>query len=90
MSHKVLKRSAIIFGKMPVVVEIACGVDDSPVYGREYYEEVEGIWWERKDGSKGKEVPQHLVDKLEEQDPYFCNLIEQCWVNDIIEEDGEV
>jgi len=70
-------RPATIIGGLPVIVEIAFGVDDSPVTGREYWSEVEAIFWRKRDGSKGKEIPQHVWDKAEKYDSGFCNLIEQ-------------
>lgn len=87
MSHRVVSCENFIFGKMPVIVDIGYGCDDSPCFGKDYYEEVEGIWWRKKDGTKGKHIPEHLMDKLEEQDMYFCNLIESCWENDLEEEE---
>lgn len=89
MSHRVESCESFIFGKMPVIVDIGYGYEDSPCFGREYYEEVEGIWWRKKDGTKGKHVPEHLMDRLEEQDMYLLNLIESCWVDKYFEDEEE-
>jgi hypothetical protein len=38
---------------------------------------VDQIFWRKRDGSKGKEIPQHVRDRAEAYDYAFCDLIEQ-------------
>lgn len=66
-----------ILGGLPVVAFVAFGKDaDTPNGAGEYWAEVEDICWMKKDGSAGKSIPQHLIDKAEVYDPYFANLTE--------------
>ncbi len=67
---------ATILGGLPVIAVVSFGVDDS-VNGREYWSEVETLHWQKKDGSKGKEIPQHIRDRAEEYDYGLCSVTEQ-------------
>lgn len=71
---------ATILGGLPVVADVSFGVTDCPTTGRDYWSEVDAIYWRRRDGSKGKPISQKIWDKAEKADPYFCSVIEQ--VND--------
>ena len=71
----------IILGGRPVIAEVSSGVDDNPISGREYWAEVDALYWQKRDGSKGKPVSQVIYDKLEKYDP--------CWESSIIEQVGE-
>jgi hypothetical protein len=65
-----------ILGGLPVIAEVSFGVSDGPD-GRDYWAEVDTIYWMKRNGSKGKAIPQHIRDRAEKYDYYFCNLIEQ-------------
>lgn len=66
-----------ILGGLPVWADIASGKDpDGPWGPGEYWSEVQTLYWVKRDGSKGKELPQHIVDRAENYDYGFCNLIE--------------
>ena len=73
-----MERPSTILGGLPVIVDIHFGKDaDTPNGAGEYWSEVEAIYWRRKDGTKGKPIPQHLFDKAEVYDPYFCTIAER-------------
>lgn len=66
-----------ILGIFPVVAEVNCGWSESTPYSdAEYYSEVEAIYWQRRDGSKGKEIPVHIWERAYEYDYMFCDLME--------------
>lgn len=66
-----------ILGGLPVIAVLSSGKDaDTPNGPGEYWTEVDSIHWRKRDGSKGKEIPQHLRDKAEAYDSYFSSLIE--------------
>lgn len=70
-------RLASILGGLPVIAEISFGKDaDTPNGAGEHWSEVDALYWCKKDGSAGKEIPEHVRDRAEKYDPYFCNLIE--------------
>lgn len=71
MSH--VTRKAFILGGLPIIAEISFGYDS---WNMEHWAEVEGIFWCKRDGTKGKEISQALRDRAEKYDPYFSNLIE--------------
>ena len=65
---------ATILGGLPVVADVAFGYDS---YAGEYYAEVDMIYWRKKDGTAGKQIPQHIRDRAETFDSYFSDLIER-------------
>lgn len=68
----------VILGGLPVVAQVSFGKDaDTPNGPGDYWAEVEAIYWCKRDGSRGAPIPQHLRDRAEKYDPYFCRLIEQ-------------
>lgn len=67
-----------ILGGLPVIAVIESGKDiDTPNGPGEYWSEVQSIHWRKRDGSKGKELPEHIVGKASNYDYDFCNLIEE-------------
>lgn len=67
-----------ILGGLPVIAVVESGKDiDTPNGPGEYWSEVQSIHWQKRDGSKGKELPEHIVDRAEKYDYAFCNLIEE-------------
>lgn len=69
------EHAATILGGLPVIADVAFGKDpDGPWGWGEYWSEVTALYWMKKDGSKGKPIPQHLFDRAEKYDPGFCNL----------------
>lgn len=69
---------ATILGGLPVFVEINAGKDaDTPNGPGEYYAEVDGIYWLKRDGTKGKEISEKIWDRAIKYDYGFCDLIEQ-------------
>jgi hypothetical protein len=69
---------AQILGGLPIIAEVSFGRD----YFGEYWEEVDHLYWRKRDGTAGKEIPQHIRDKAEACDYGLCNVIEQ--VNDYL------
>lgn len=66
-----------ILGGLPVIAVIESGKDaDTPNGPGEYWSEVQSLHWQKRDGSKGKELPQHIIDRAEKYDYAFCDLIE--------------
>lgn len=67
-----------ILGGLPVIAVIDAGKDaDTPNGPGEYWAEVRSIHWQKRDGSKGKEIPDHVRDRAAEYDYAFCDLIDQ-------------
>lgn len=67
-----------ILGGLPVIAECSFGVDDSPICGRDYWSEVDALYWQKRDGTAGKEVSQTIYDKLDKYDTYWeASVIEQ-------------
>lgn len=66
-----------ILGGLPVIAIVHSGKDaDTPNGPGEYWSEVLAIHWSKRDGSKGKELPEHIVARAEKYDYAFCDLIE--------------
>ena len=66
-----------ILGGLPVYAYIDCGKDaDTPNGPGEYWSEVRSLHWLKKDGTPGKELPEHIVERAEKYDYRFCTLIE--------------
>lgn len=47
--------------------------------------ELDALHWLKADGSKGKELPQHIKDRAEKADMYFCAAFERLSENMIDE-----
>ena len=62
-----------ILGGLPVIADVSWGTD----YWGEGYADIDAIYWRKRDGSKGKPIPQHILDRAEKYDSYFCSLVEQ-------------
>lgn len=72
------ERPGTILGGLPVIAEVEFGKDaDTPNGPGEYWAEVQAIYWRKRDGSKGKEIPEHIRDRAAKHDYAFCYLIEQ-------------
>jgi hypothetical protein len=66
-----------ILGGLPVYAYIDCGKDsDTPNGPGEYWSEVRSLHWLKKDGTPGKELPKHIVERAEKYDYGFCTLME--------------
>lgn len=64
-----------ILGGLPVYAYIDCGKDaDTPNGPGEYWAEVRSLHWLKKNGTPGKELPQHIIDRAEKYDYGFCDL----------------
>lgn len=73
MSSRVRERGTIL-GGLPVVADVVFGYDS---WNMEHWAEVETIYWQKRDGTAGKALPQHIVDKARKYDTGFSCLIEQ-------------
>lgn len=72
-----IERPATILGGLPVIAVICSGKDgDTPEGPGEYWSEVDALYWRKRNGTKGKPLPQHIIDRAEKYDYAFCNLIE--------------
>lgn len=68
---------ATILGGLAIIADVAFGKDsDTPNGPGDYWASVEHIYWLKKNGTKGKEIPQAVRDKAEKYDPYFATLTE--------------
>lgn len=38
---------------------------------------VDCLYWQKHDGTKGKPLPQKVMDKIEKEDYWECNVIDQ-------------
>jgi hypothetical protein len=65
---------ATILGGLPVIADVSFGYDS---YAMEHWADVGEIYWQKRNGEKGKPIPQHLRDRAEKYDPYFSTVIEQ-------------
>ena len=66
---------ATILGGLPVVAEVWFS---GPDHNGEYDSGVDGLYWRRKDGSRGKPVTQKVMDRLEKYD--------SCWQAGVTEQ----
>lgn len=79
-----------ILGGLPVIAVIEAGKDaDTPNGPGEYWQEIVSIHWKKRDGSKGKKIPEHLRDRAENYDYGFYSLIEQVDYHHIMERDNQ-
>lgn len=79
-----------ILGGLPVIAEICFGYDSGTPYSTGGgYAEVDAIYWMKRNGSKGKMIPDHLKERAEAYDPYFAELIERATEHLIAEADEE-
>lgn len=63
---------AHILGGLPVWAECSVHVSPAGPWGPEEYDmEVDQLFWLRKNGKKGKEIPAHIVSRAENKDPYW-------------------
>ena len=63
-----------ILGGLPIAADVSFGYDDFTLEG---WSKVNHIYWLKHNGEPGKEIPQHIFDRAEKYDPYFCSLMEQ-------------
>lgn len=67
-----------ILGGLTVIAEVSFGYDSGSAYApAEHWSEVEGIFWMKRNGTRGKPIPDHLYERAEKYDPYFAHVIEQ-------------
>lgn len=63
-----------ILGGLPVIAEVWFS---GPDYYGEYDAGVDGIYWQKRDGSKGKEVSKAVYDRLHKIDYWDAYVTEQ-------------
>lgn len=73
---------ATILGGLPIIVQMSFSRGDGWTTDDDF--EVVGIFWIKRDGTRGKPVSQKIWDRAEKEDFLFCGLYEQ--VNDWIDE----
>lgn len=59
---------ATILGGLPVVADVWFS---GPDYFGEYDSGVDGLYWQKSDGSKGKELSDAIMQRLEKYDTYW-------------------
>lgn len=65
-----------ILGGLPVIAEVWFTRGDGWMTDDDAG--VDALFWQKRDGSKGKEVSQKIYDRLEKSDPYWqCGVTEQ-------------
>jgi len=78
MWHGTCEGPGTILGGLPVWAVIDHGKDDdTPCGPGEWWSEVRSLHWLKRDGTKGKELPEHITDRAEKYDYAFCDLCEQ-------------
>lgn len=76
--HGTCEGPGTILGGLPVIAVIDFGKDeDTPIGPGEYWSEVRSLHWRKRDGTKGAEIPDHIVERAEKYDYAFCDLCEQ-------------
>lgn len=68
-----MRAPATILGGLPVIVDVSFGQD----YWGEYWAEVDALYWQKRDGTAGKALPQHIIDRAEAYDSDFCCVVDQ-------------
>jgi hypothetical protein len=67
-----------ILGGLPVIMDVDCGYDH---WAGEGYSEVNAIYWRKRDGTAGKEIPESVYDRANKYDWAFCDAIERLFDN---------
>ena len=71
---------SLLKGCLPVWIEVSAGKDaDTPNGAGEYWEEVDAIYWLKRDGTKGSHISEKLWEEAEKEDYGFCNMLEGFW-----------
>lgn len=65
---------ATILGGLPVVAEVWFTRGDG--WTTDDDAGVDALYWQKKDGSKGKELPQSIWDRLDKIDYWECDVID--------------
>lgn len=69
--------ASYILGGLPIMAKINCWMSEGTwLSDAEFYSEVEKIFWMKRDGTPGKEIPEHLYERAEEYDYMFSDLME--------------
>lgn len=68
---------SVLFGCLPVWIVVSAGGNTYD----DYWEEVEEVYWLKRNGTKGSPVKQSILDRAEAQDFGFCNVLESFWDN---------
>lgn len=69
---KVLEGPASILGGLPVWAECSVHVSPAGPWGpAEYDMELDDLFWQKKDGSKGGRIPDHIWESASQKDPYW-------------------
>ena len=63
-----------ILGCLPVIAEVSFGYDS---FTGEYYSDVDEIYWQKRNGDKGKPISIAVRDRANKYDPYWAGLIEE-------------
>lgn len=67
---------ATILGGLPVIAEVWFTRGDGWMTDDDAG--VDALYWVKRDGTKGKEVPKSVYDRLEKSDPYWhCEVTDQ-------------
>ncbi|WP_037500567.1 hypothetical protein [Sphingomonas jaspsi] len=66
---------ATILGGLPVIADVWFTRGDG--WSTDDDAGVDTLYWMKRDGSKGKPLPEHMYDRLEKSDPYWeCGVTE--------------
>ncbi len=66
---------ATVLGGLPVVAEVWFS---GPDYNGEYDAGVDGLYWQRHDGTRGAPISQKVMDRVEKKDAYWDgHVVEQ-------------
>jgi hypothetical protein len=64
-----------VLGGLPLIADVWFS---GPDYNGEYDSGVDGLYWQRRDGSRGKAISPTLKDRIEDKDQYWeANCTEQ-------------
>lgn len=75
---------ATVLGGLPVIAEVWFSGPDN---NGEYDAGVDGLYWRKRDGTRGKELSQRVVARIEKQDSYWqAYITEQAndWLSDSV------
>lgn len=63
-----------VLGGLPVIADVWFS---GPDYWGEYDAGVDGLYWQKRDGSKGKELSQKVMDRIEKEQYWEADVTEQ-------------
>lgn len=63
-----------VLGGLPVIADVWFS---GPDYDGEYDAGVDGLYWRKADGTKGKELSQKVIDRIDKEQYWQAHVVEQ-------------